>query len=115
MLSKGVIHLARPWSRAIVSHIFCVAKRGTDKLRPCLGLRPLNQFLVPPKFRLEGLPVLRELVQQEDYCCSVDLSNAYWHIPLSRKVKRWFRFKWEGWTFEFDVLPFGVSVAPWIF
>lgn len=115
MLSKGVIHLARPRARAIVSHIFCVAKRGTDKLRPCLDLRPLNQFLVPPKFRLEGLPVLRELVQQGDYCCSVDLSNAYWHIPLSGKVKRWFRFEWEGRTFEFDVLPFGVSVAPWIF
>ena len=115
MLSRGVISQAQPRRQQIVSRIFCVTKKGTDKLRPCLDLRPLNRHLDPPKFKLEGLPVLRNLVQPQDFCCSVDLSSAYWHIPLSKKVKQWFRFEWEGQTYEFEVLPFGVSVAPWIF
>ena len=115
MVRRGVIRRARPRAREIVSRIFCVAKKGTNKLQPCLDLRPLNRFLDPPRFRLEGLPVLRQLVQHQDFCCSIDLSSAYWHVPLARGVKRWFRFAWEGRTYEFDVLPFGVSIAPWVF
>ena len=115
MVRLGAIQPTRPRSDAIVSSIFCVSKKGTSKLRPCLDLRPLNRFLEPPRFRLEGLPVVRELIAKGDWTCSIDLSNAYWHVPLSRRVKRWFHFNWLGRTYQFDVLPFGVSIAPWIF
>ena len=36
MLDLGAVRLARPRSDAIVSSIFCVSKKGTSKLRPCL-------------------------------------------------------------------------------
>ena len=115
MLKVGAIRRTSPRPDSIVSSIFCVNKKGTDKLWPCLDLHSLNRFLDPPRFRLDGLLVVRKLIQQGDWTCSIDLSSAYWHIPLSRKVKRYFHFQWEGSTYQFDVLPFGVSVAPWIF
>ena len=112
MIRLGAVKPTRPRSDAIVSSIFCVSKKGTSKLWPCLDLRPLNRFLEPPRFRLEGLPVVRELITKGDWTCSIDLSNAYWHVPLSCRVKRWFHFCWLGKTYQFDVLPFGVSIAP---
>ena len=115
MLKRGVICHARPRRDLIVSSIFCVTKKGTDKLRPCLDLRPLNRFLDPPKFWLNGLLVVRKLLRPGDWTCSLNLSSAYWHVPLARKVKRYFHFSWKGVEYRFDVLPFGVSVVPWVF
>ena len=83
MLECGVICRARPCKDSIISLTFCVIKKGTDKLRPCLDLRPLNRFLDPPKFWLDGLPVVRKLLRPGDWTCSLDLSSAYWHVPLA--------------------------------
>ena len=107
MLQLGSIRLARARLDAIVSSIFCVSKKGTSKLRLCLDLRLLNRFLEPPRFKLEGLQVVCSLLAKGDWTCSIDLRNAYWHVPLSRRIKRFFQFRWLGKTYQFDVLPFG--------
>ena len=115
MLKVGTIRQASCQPNSIVSSIFCINKKGTDKLRPCLDLHSLNWFLDPPRFHLDRLLVVHKLIWQGDWTCSIDLSSAYWHIPLSRKVKRYFHFQCKGSTYQFDVLLFGVSVALWTF
>ena len=42
----------------------------------------------------------------------VDLKDAYFQIPIWKGLRRFLRFAFDGKTFEFCVLPFGISRAP---
>lgn len=114
MLREGAISHASPRPDAVESLLFCVPKRGGG-WRPCLNLKPLNQFVVAPKFTLRGIGELRQVLQPGDHMVSLDLRNAYWHVPLRTADRRLFQFRFEGARYEFKVLPFGVSVAPYVF
>jgi hypothetical protein len=80
-----------------------------------MDLRPLNVHVEAPKFSLEGLRALRSMALPGDHAVLLDLRNAYWHVPLARAQKRWFHFRFDGVTYQCDVLPFGVAAAPWVF
>jgi hypothetical protein len=45
----------------------------------------------------------------------VDLTDAYFHLLIHRKDRRWLRFVWKGTVYQFRFLPFGLSLAPLIF
>ncbi len=45
----------------------------------------------------------------------VDLKDAYFMIPIAVNQSRLLRFKWQGTTYQFNCLPFGLSSALWIF
>ncbi len=46
---------------------------------------------------------------------SIDLRDAYLHVPIHGSFRRFLRFGINGRRFEFLVLPFGFSIAPWLF
>lgn len=114
MLRQGAISPARRCTGAVESLLFCVSKRGGG-WRPCLNLRPLNEHVVAPKFTLRGIGELRQTLQAGDHMVSLDLRNAYWHVPLRPADRKLFQFRFDGVLYEFKVLPFGVSVAPYVF
>ena len=43
---------------------------------------------------------------------TIDLKDAYYQIPIWPGHWRFLRFAFEGRIFEFQVLPFGPSLAP---
>ena len=43
---------------------------------------------------------------------SLDLKDAYLHIPMHYSARRWLRFNINRASYEFRVLPFGLSTAP---
>ena len=43
---------------------------------------------------------------------SLDLKDAYLHIPMHYSARRWLRFSINRASYEFRVLPFGLSTAP---
>ena len=45
--------------------------------QPVVNLRPLNNFLVKRRFKMEGIVLLNSLVQQGDWMVSIDLKDAY--------------------------------------
>ncbi|KAK5899182.1 hypothetical protein CesoFtcFv8_008685 [Champsocephalus esox] len=88
------------------SKYFLVPKRES-----ILDLRALNKYLKRYKFRMLTHTSLLRLVSQNDWFTSVDLKDAYFHIPvyyLHRKYL-WFAF------YEYRVLPFGMSLSPQVF
>lgn len=97
-----------------VSTLFCVPKPG-DRWRPCLNLKPLNQFVAHQAFRMEGLKVVRSLVRRGDWLASVDLTDAYFHVPVAPEHRKFLRFRWGGRLYQFRCLPFGLATAPWLF
>ena len=46
---------------------------------------------------------------------SIDLSNAFFSIPLHRDGKKFCSFEFKGNKYNFNVLPFGLTSSPRIF
>jgi hypothetical protein len=114
MLRVGAIRETRPRRDSVESLLFCVPKAGGG-WRPCLDLRPLNEHVEAPRFSLEGLRALKAMTLPGDFAVTLDLKNAYWHVPLARSHTKWFHFRFGGTVYQCDVLPFGVAAAPWVF
>lgn len=47
--------------------------------------------------------------------CTIDLQDAYLLVPIHDDHKKYLRFEFEGTTYEFNCLPFGLSSAPYVF
>jgi hypothetical protein len=95
----------------LICKMFLVAKKGGG-FRPVLNLRPLNRFTVPKHFKMEGLPVVKETLRPNDWMCSVDLSDAFFHVPLHPNSQKYFQFRWRGKLYQYRVCPFGWSRSP---
>ena len=51
-------------------------------------------------------------VRRGDWFTTVDLRDAYFHIPIHREHRKYLRFHFQGKAYEHKVLPFGLSLAP---
>ena len=84
LLDKGAIcvvplHCVRA---VFTPGIFWAPNGGGSGIRPMLDLRALNQYLRKYKFRMLTHASLLRLVRQNDWFTSVDLKDAYFHIPI---------------------------------
>ena len=41
----------------------------------------------------------------------LDLKDAFLHVPISARVKKFLRFKWKGNIYEWQVLPFSLKCS----
>lgn len=58
--------------------------------------------------------VLQSL-REGDWLTSIDLKDAYFHIPIHPSSRRYLRFVWNDQVFQFRALCFGLSSAPFLF
>jgi hypothetical protein len=56
-----------------------------------VNLNPLNRFLPRIHFKMEGVHVVRDLLQNGDWMCSIDLKDA---IPVCREHHPLLPFIW---------------------
>ena len=47
-----------------------------------------------------------------DWAATIDLKDAYLHFPIAEQHRRLLRFWWKGSSYQFRILPFGLSSAP---
>jgi len=107
---KRAVEEVSPTVNQFVSCIFLVPKTdGT--YRPVLNLKPLNLFLEKLHFRMEGLSSVKELLQPSDWLSTVDQKDAYLLVAIVKEHKKFLRFVWQGRTFQFTCLPFGLCSA----
>ena len=111
LFEKGAIVKAQHCPGEFISNLFLVPKKTGD-LRPVINLKPLNKFVVKRHFKMETISVARELINSNDYLGSVDLSDAYFCIPIHKSYRKFLRFIWKEQLYEFVCLPFGYSLAP---
>lgn len=108
-LSRGVIK--EVCSTGQSTYPFFLIQQG-EKLRPILDLRPLNKFLKYRHFKMEGIQTARSMVRERDWFCKIDLKDAYQAVPMSSKARQHLGFELNGKTYQFQVMPFGLSSAP---
>ncbi|XP_041860863.1 uncharacterized protein LOC121652254 [Melanotaenia boesemani] len=117
LLNKGAICVVPPaqCQSGFYSRYFLVPKRGGNGIRPILDLRALNRYLRKYKFRMLTHASLLRLVRQNNWFTSVDLKDAYFHIPIYPPHRKFLRFAFQGICYEYRVLPFGLSLSPRVF
>ncbi|XP_049331019.1 uncharacterized protein LOC125799099 [Astyanax mexicanus] len=116
LLEKGAIQVVPPTqSRSgFYSRYFIVPKKGGG-MRPILDLRALNKHLRQYKFRMLTHSALLKFVRPDDWFTTIDLKDAYFHIPIYPPHRKFLRFAFQGRTYEYMVLPFGLSLSPRVF
>ena len=85
------------------------------KERFILNAKNLNLFIKKFHFKMEGLHHVAEIIQRGDFMCKIDLSKAFFHIPIHKQHRKYLNFYWKGNLYRFTCLPFGVTSAPRVF
>ncbi|XP_032403374.1 uncharacterized protein LOC116709131 [Xiphophorus hellerii] len=116
LLAKGAIVPVDPLldPGGFYSMYFLVPKK-TGGLRPVLDLRGLNVYLKVMPFHMLTTKEVLQAISPGDWFTSVDLRDAYFHIPIAPPHWRFLRFAFQGRHFQFRVLPFGLSLSPRVF
>ncbi|XP_046546636.1 uncharacterized protein LOC124256714 [Haliotis rubra] len=68
----------------------------------------------PPHFRMVSVSLPHSILKKGDFIISLDLQDAYLHIPIHPDHRKYLRFTFKGHHFQWKVLRFGISMAPWL-
>ena len=86
--NKKAIELIQPGKPAFWSRMFLVPKTG-NQWRSIIDLSILNQYLRAPNFHMETPESIRLAIQPNDWAISIDLADAYLHIPIHRDHRKY--------------------------
>jgi len=114
LLNKGAIVQSWPEDGEFISNLFLVPK-SNGKMRPIINLKKLNNFVTYHHFKQETFGFVLDLIQKNDYMSSIDLQDAYFSIPIHEDDQKYLKFVWDGKMYMFVCLPFGISIAPFLF
>lgn len=114
LVRKGAVFEVPNPGPGFYSNLFLVPKR-TGGWRPVINLSRLNRFLIVPHFKMESTRAVSAAVRPGDWAISIDLSDAYFHIPLNPVFQPYTRFVWSGRVYQFRALCFGLATAPRVF
>ena len=93
-----------------------VAFNSAGKRRLIWDGRHVNKNLRKRKFKMETLQREgRTLFERSHFGGTADISSAYHHIEMAESAQPFLGFEWNGVFYCFNVLPFGLSSAPWLF
>ena len=67
------------------------AKPG-NRWRPVIDLSSLNKFLAISKFKMETPESIRASLRKGEWVTSIDLTNAYLHMPIHTQSQKYLRF-----------------------
>lgn len=98
--------------KGLVVHPMSVAEHPvTGKLRLCIDANYVNIFEQYEPVQFELLSDVFPLVQPGDFGFVTDCTKGYLHVPLHPSAQRFLCVAFEGNTYMFKALPFGLSSA----
>ena len=116
LLDKGAIEPVDPLSPPGGFYLTCfLVKKKDGGLRPILDLRGLNRFLKVLRFHMLSTAEVLHTVAREEWFTSIDLKNAYFYVRIALHHRPFLWFAFQGCYFLFRVLPFVLSLSPWVF
>ncbi|KAJ8001218.1 hypothetical protein DPEC_G00192050 [Dallia pectoralis] len=96
--------------RGCYSPYFLVPKKRGE-MRLILYLRIFNKCVAKRPFRML---TRKRLLSQFSWAItvSIDLKDAYFHVPIAVRHRKFFRFAFQGIAYEYTRVPFGYALAP---
>ena len=114
LLKNAIERVENVKSLGFYSRLFLVPKPH-QRWRPVIDLSRLNTFLHVEKFKMETPESIRTSLIPGEWVASIDLSDAYLHIPIHPNSRKYLRFCHRSQVFQFTSLPFGLATAPQVF
>ena len=111
LLDKGVLEETDPTYGQYVSAIF-LRKKKNGSYRLILNLKGLNASIEYQHFKMEGLTCAIQLMKKNCYMASIDLTDAYYTVPVAVEHRKYLRFFWRNRLFQYTCLPNGLASAP---
>ena len=108
---KEIVHVRKPTTLGYYSRLFLVPK-PLKRWRPVIGLSILNSHLHVPTFKMETAESIWKSIRYGEWVTSIDLTDAYFHVPIHHQSQKYLRFQTMKGVFQFHALPFGVATAP---
>ncbi|CAJ0963854.1 unnamed protein product [Ranitomeya imitator] len=100
------------------SRIFMI-KKPSGQSRIIINMKALNKYITYRKFKMESVKTAIPLIAPHSYMATIDLKDAYFHIPIHPRHRKYLRFAVQFnqkiLHFQYNVLPFGISSAPRVF
>ena len=113
LLDLGAIYEV-PLQPCFLSRIFVVPKEPSGS-RLILNVSELNQYIQIPTFKMSNHVSLSRLLQVPAWMASLDLKDAYLHVPIRQNLHKFLALSCWGKLYFFRALPFGLAPAPWLF
>jgi hypothetical protein len=114
LLDKQAIEEVSSPGAGFYSRLFLAPKKNGE-WRPVLDLSPLNLFITPPHFKMETAQSIMQALRIGDWATSIDLKDAFLHIPIALRHRKFLRFRVGKRHFQFRSLPFGLTTSPYVF
>ncbi|KAM4702914.1 WD repeat- and FYVE domain-containing protein 4 [Rhinophrynus dorsalis] len=74
-----------------------------------------NKYVMTTYFKMESLHSIIETMCQGEYLASLDLQDAYLHIPILPDSQHYLQFACGSDHYQFTALSFGLVSVPWVF
>lgn len=114
LLTIGAISPCEHCEGQYISTTFLIPKPDGQQ-RFILNLKQLNKHITTQHFKLEDLRTSLKLISQDCYMATIDLKDAYFLVNIHQNSRKYLRFYWSGQLYQFNVLPFGLNTAPFVF
>ena len=115
LLNKWAVErVQNPGTPGFYSQIFLVPKKN-GKLRLIIDLSLLNRYIKKQSFKMETVKSVRQAMRLNDWAVSIDLIDAYLHVPIHHQSWKYLCFVYEDQVYHFTALLFGMSLSVDIF
>ena len=86
-----------------------------EKFRLIIDLSLLNRYIKKQAFKMETVKLVRQAMRLNDWAVSIDLTDAYLHVPIHHQSRKYLCFVHKAQVYHFTALLFGMSLSPLIF
>jgi hypothetical protein len=95
---------------------FFLTSKKSGGVRAILNLKPLNQYIKYKRFRMESLRSIISQLKQGQLAFSIDLKDAYLHVPVRKAHHHYLRFALNQEDhYQYEVVCFGINAGPRLF
>lgn len=102
-------------ARLVLTPMLLAPKSGRKLFRLVMSSKRVNRLERQERFKLDGIKDFIFNLRQGWFFIKIDLKEAYTQLGLHLSARRFFAVMIKGKIYLMNVLPFGYSLAPWIF
>jgi hypothetical protein len=100
-----------PVAPCFPSTVFPVLKSSGGH-RLVINLSNLNRFIPCPSFKMADTPKLRNTLPRGAWFTTIDLSNAFLHVPVHHMFRKFLCFSHNEKLYQYQTTPFGLNISP---
>jgi len=115
LLEKGVLEeVTNHNSSGFYGRLF-LRPKPDGTWRKVIDLSGLNDYIYNTSFHMETVMGVQSAMRASMWVSSIDLSDAYYHLLIHPKFRKYLRVALLGRVFQFRAMPMGLNVAARVF